>query len=269
MINKLKFGLIVLVALVAFGVGADANPQALSWTANQTVDLSDPDIDLTIVSGSAATSLVVGTGTIQVIIPNASVFTVTSASRSLVASGMTTSGVTDSCVAGTMTTIITGAAAGETITVTPGSSACGSGGTSGTGGGGSGSSSFLKKKATPATPADTTPPTDCLPGFIFSPSTGKNCNAATPATPALPPLTPGASLGNAYAFGQVTVKIGTKGEACMAWQSFLNAKANAGLVTDGWCGKLTIGAAKAWQASMGLVADGLLGPMSRAKAMMQ
>ena len=50
---------------------------------------------------------------------------------------------------------------------------------------------------------------------------------------------------------------------------FLNDKAAAGLVTDGWCGKMTIAVAKSWQASKGLVADRFLGPMSCAKAMMQ
>ncbi len=128
-----------------------------------------------------------------------------------------------------------------------------------TSGGGGGSSSG-SRRAIPAVPANVEAPADCLPGFLFSPSTGRNCNAATPAVPA---------QGNAYAFGQSTVKMGTKGEACKAWQMFFNDKANAGLVTDGWCGKLTIGAAKSWQASMGLLADGLLGPMSRAKALME
>lgn len=79
----------------------------------------------------------------------------------------------------------------------------------------------------------------------------------------------GASNGNAYAFGNTVVKMGTKGEACTAWQNFLNDKANAGLMADGWCGKLTINAAKAWQQAVGLIADGLLGPASRAKAMLQ
>jgi hypothetical protein len=72
-----------------------------------------------------------------------------------------------------------------------------------------------------------------------------------------------------YAFGNVLVRLGVTGEACLAWQNFLNAKANAGLATDAHCGPLTMDAAKAWQASQGLVVDGLLGPMSRAKAMMQ
>ncbi|MFA6257041.1 MAG: Ig-like domain-containing protein [Candidatus Paceibacterota bacterium] len=101
---------------------------------------------------------------------------------------------------------------------------------------------------------------------------GSRTKKATPATPAVPtvaPGTPASPNAQGYAFGTLTVKMGTKGEACRAWQMFLNAKSNAGLVTDGWCGKLTIAAAKKWQGSMGLVADGFLGPMSRSKAAMQ
>ena len=60
--------------------------------------------------------------------------------------------------------------------------------------------------------------------------------------------------------------MGTKGEACKAWQMYFNAKASAGLTVDGWCGAKTIAVAKTWQASVGLDADGLLGPASRAKA---
>lgn len=77
------------------------------------------------------------------------------------------------------------------------------------------------------------------------------------------------ATGNAYAFGNTLVKMGSKGEACKAWQTFLNDKANADLVTDGWCGKLTITAAKNWQKANGLKADGFLGALSRAKALLQ
>jgi hypothetical protein len=146
----------------------------------------------------------------------------------------------------------------------------------------SGSSGGGRNTTTPSTPAPNTPVT-CSPGQMFSTSTGERCTVSTSAV-FCPPgqmfntttgarcsavsnlSAPGAS---GYAFGNLTIKMGTKGEACLAWQSFLNDKANAGLVTDGWCGKLTMAAAVKWQASAGLVADGLLGPMSRAKAMMQ
>ena len=99
----------------------------------------------------------------------------------------------------------------------------------------------------------------CPSGQMFNTNTGERCNSVSGSS------TPGAS---GYTFGSATVKMGTKGEACRAWQSFFNAK-GAKLVVDGWCGKLTIEAAKSWQASMGLVVDGLLGPASRAKAWAQ
>jgi hypothetical protein len=128
------------------------------------------------------------------------------------------------------------------------------------GGGGGGGSSHSSTSATPAVPANESTPSDCTAGVMFSPTTGKNCNAATPATPN--------AQGNVYAFGQSTVKMGAKGDACKAWQMFFNAH-GSNLVTDGWCGKMTIASAKAWQMSVGLMADGMLGAMSRAKAMMQ
>lgn len=123
-------------------------------------------------------------------------------------------------------------------------------------GGGGGSSPH---KATPAVPAKVQTPEGCTAGVKFSPITGRNCNAATPAMP----------NPQGHAFGLSTVRMGTRGEACKAWQEFFNEKLGAKLVPDGICGKLTIGVAKGWQKAMGLKADGLLGPMSRAKAMMQ
>jgi photosystem II stability/assembly factor-like uncharacterized protein/methionine-rich copper-binding protein CopC len=68
-----------------------------------------------------------------------------------------------------------------------------------------------------------------------------------------------------YNFANILVKLGTKGQVCETWQNFLNDH-GAHLVVDGQCGKLTIAAAKLWQASVGLKADGILGPLSRAKA---
>lgn len=252
----MKFIKFIFLFIFLFGLAVSANAAALTWNVSQTVDLSSPDIDLTIGSGSEATSLVINAGNIQVVIPAGDVFTVTPASGGFTVSGNTSASVVNDCTSGLSTVEVTGGAGGETITIAPTGVACVNP---------SGGSSGSRPKSTPATPAVPVVvsgiPTDCLPGFLFSPSTGKNCNAAAPATPATP------AQGHAYAFGQNTVKLGTKGEACKAWQTFLNDKANAGLVTDGWCGKLTIAAAKAWQSSKGLKADGLLGPMSRAKAL--
>jgi|GEM_PF-142046 len=77
------------------------------------------------------------------------------------------------------------------------------------------------------------------------------------------------SVPNGYAFGTLLVKQGTKGEDCKAWQKFFNDKADAQLALDGNCGPLTMTAAKQWQQSEKLVADGLLGFNSRVKAAQQ
>ena len=90
--NKLKLGyLVVLTLAMALGMGGVANAANLTWTANYTVDLSSPDINLTIVSGSKASSLIVGTGTVQVIVASGDTFTITSADRDFDFSGDTTS----------------------------------------------------------------------------------------------------------------------------------------------------------------------------------
>ncbi len=115
---------------------------------------------------------------------------------------------------------------------------------------------------TPAVPA--TPAVVCPAGTMFDTATGARCTEFSPAIPATP-ATPAA---HGYAFGTILVKQGSKGGACKAWQMFLNDH-GANLATDGACGKLTMAAARAWQASVGLKADGLLGAKSRAKAMMQ
>ncbi|PIP68962.1 hypothetical protein COW91_02005, partial [Candidatus Nomurabacteria bacterium CG22_combo_CG10-13_8_21_14_all_32_8] len=140
--------------------------------------------------------------------------------------------------------------------------------------------------ATPATPATpTTPEVVCSPGQMFRATDGAKCTSNTSSTQVFCPpgqmfngttgercntvINAGAPGASGYTFGSGVIKLGTKGEACRAWQHFFNDKAGASLVADGWCGKLTIAVAKAWQKSMGLVSDGLLGAMSRGKANQQ
>lgn len=166
-----------------------------------------------------------------------------------------------------------GNVSGNTLTYTvtfPETSSPSNSGSSGGGG---------RRNTTPATPTNN--PVTCSPGQMFSTATGQKCtSSASTSAVFCPPgqsfntntgercnsvsdsSAPGAS---GYAFGQSTIKLGSKGEACRAWQSFFNSK-GAKLVVDGACGKLTVAAAKSWQTSRGLVADGLLGPASRAKA---
>src|SRR3989338_2876245 len=66
-----------------------------------------------------------------------------------------------------------------------------------------------------------------------------------------------------------TVQQGSSGQAVIIWQRFLNGYSSANLVNDGAFGPMTSAAAKIWQASRSLVADGVLGAMSRASAVAQ
>ena len=63
-----------------------------------------------------------------------------------------------------------------------------------------------------------------------------------------------------------TVKDGVKGEDARACQIFLNWCINAGLSTDGNCGRQTVKAIKIYQKTYGLTPDGKFGKASRAKA---
>src|SRR3989344_7525075 len=66
-----------------------------------------------------------------------------------------------------------------------------------------------------------------------------------------------------------TVQQGSSGQAVIIWQRFLNGYSSANLVNDGAFGPMTSAAAKIWQVSRSLVADGVLGAMSRASAVAQ
>lgn len=252
--NKLQFGLLALAVFAVLGLAVHVNAAALTWSADQTVDLSSPDINLTIVSGSEATSLVVGAESIAVVVASGDTFTITSADRELEVTGVTTSGSSSTCTSGTSTATINGGPDGETITISPGNNQCSSG--SGGGGGGGGSKKATTPAVIPATPAPIL--VFCPVGQMYDSMTGQKCNSTI--------STPGAS---GYALGTTLVKMGTRGEACKAWQMFFNTKRNAGLATDGVCGPLSMAAARAWQSASSLTADGLLGPASRAKAMTQ
>lgn len=67
-----------------------------------------------------------------------------------------------------------------------------------------------------------------------------------------------------YDFGTVTLRNGSRGNAVMELQRFLNTKLNLGLVVDGKLGPKTITVIKKWQKDHGLVADGLIGVKTKA-----
>ncbi|MFA5840727.1 MAG: peptidoglycan-binding protein [Candidatus Paceibacterota bacterium] len=94
----------------------------------------------------------------------------------------------------------------------------------------------------------------CANGNIFNTQTGLLCNnnqiSGTPSS---------------YDFGTVTLRNGSRGEAVKELQRFLNDKEGLGLVIDGKLGPKTIAVIKKWQADHGLVADGLVGKMTKAE----
>lgn len=274
------------------GVASSANAAAVSYSADATVTIDGTDY--TILSGSGADSVIVS-GTTLIVDPDASLtFTLVSPDGYDLNPDPETS---MTCDDGVSTVVI--AAAAATVTFTPNndviaceseSSGGGGGGggssshgsSSSSGGGGGSSSSSNNPPAEPGTVPVTCAPGQmfsavtgerctttnvvfCSAGQVFSPTTGERCNTYLPVSGGS--VTPAPAGG--YAFGTVLVKIGTKGEACRAWQMFFNNKAQAGLVVDGNCGPKTMAAARAWQSVSGLVADGLLGAMSRAKAQTQ
>ena len=244
MIKKLKIGLFVAV-LSIFGVVSYANAAALTWTANQTITLSSPAINLTILSGSKATSLVVNIGSIAVVVASGDSFYVTSAVRELSVTGNTSSSISKVCTAGTSTVTVVGGSAGETITITPGSGACTSAAADGGVGGG---------RITPPVIPPVVLDVGCSGGNKYNTSTGALCvnNVGTTA-PVL------------YNFGTTILKNGSKGEAVKELQRFLNATMNLGLIVDGKLGPKTIAVIKKWQKAHALVADGLIGPKTKAK----
>jgi len=57
-----------------------------------------------------------------------------------------------------------------------------------------------------------------------------------------------------------TLRLGSRGEAVMAWQEFLNANGYPCGIVDGIFGKNTENAVKQWQSAHNLTVDGIIGP---------
>src|SRR3989338_4776076 len=68
-----------------------------------------------------------------------------------------------------------------------------------------------------------------------------------------------------YNFGTITLRNGSRGDAVMELQRFLNARLNLGLVVDGKLGPRTIAVIKNWQSVNGLLDDGLIGVKTKAR----
>ena len=167
--DKIKIGLFI-VMLAIFGLVGFAYAADLTWTADSIVALSSPAINLTISSGSTATSLVVNTGTVVVTVPASGTFTISSADRMLLSTGEDQFGVINTtCSSGLVSTMaITAPSTGsESITITPATNQC----TTGSGGGGSGSGGGGTYTPPPVTtPPTVTPPTVPTPTNITFPT---------------------------------------------------------------------------------------------------
>ena len=240
MIKKLKIGFSLILALsLAFFAGAGmvyAAAGDLTWSAAQTIDLSSPDMNLTIASGSTASTFVVGTGTITPTLALGDVFTVATESAGDFSISHVT-GVIITCSSSNIATAAITAAGSQAYTITPSTTACSyvtSGG--GGGGGGGGTTTTTTTPTTPITPTTPTTPT-----------------TTTTTTPTTSPTT----TPTTYNLGTTTLKVGSKGEAVKELQRFL------GISADGIFGSITSAKVKTWQAEHGLTADGLVGPMTK------
>ncbi|MDD5720842.1 MAG: peptidoglycan-binding domain-containing protein [Candidatus Pacebacteria bacterium] len=101
---------------------------------------------------------------------------------------------------------------------------------------------------------ETTMSPGCSGGNKYNTSTGELCQNTVVAEAKV-----------TYNFGNKTLKNGSRGEAVMELQRFLNATLNLGLVVDGKLGPKTIKVIKQWQKEHDLVADGLIGAKTKAK----
>lgn len=264
MIKKLKIGLLILALVFLGATYVNAAAGDLVWSSAQTIDLSSPDLNLTIASGSTASSLVVNTGTIVPTLALGDVFTVSTAVAGDFAVSPST-GVSINCDSNTISTVVITAAGTQAYTITPSATPC-TFQAGGGGGGGGGGSSYVPPVTTPATPA--------MPGEIpgcgnrttgFSTSSAVSCVGNTSTIPATPASNPGYNMNTraSFDFGTKTLKNGSKGEAVKELQRFLNQVLNLGLVVDGKLGPKTIVVIKKWQKDHALVADGLIGPKTK------
>jgi len=136
--NKLKLGLVALGTIATIGLSASAALAAvLEYSANTSVTLTGSGVALVITSGSKATSLVIGTTSLDVVVPTSSTFTVTSANI-FNTSGTAGGVVTQSCSSNTNTLVITTTGTTGTYTLTPTGSQCAAVSAGGGGGGGGG-----------------------------------------------------------------------------------------------------------------------------------
>ncbi|OGI71114.1 hypothetical protein A3C60_01655 [Candidatus Nomurabacteria bacterium RIFCSPHIGHO2_02_FULL_37_45] len=268
MIKKLKVGLLIAVLSLAVGVGS-AFAADLTFNTNTTLTVNGNDYFIG--TGSTATSVVVDGTTATFVVPASSTLTLISTGRHTLSND---GGLTAVCTNTESTLTITGAA---TVIVTPSTTACGA--ISGGGGGGGGGGGSIPPVTPPVTPPVVSP--GCSGGNVYNTSTGALCMSSVAQaaiagcdnrTSGFSITTGGSCVGNivsaaatSYNFGTKTLKNGSRGDAVMELQRFLNQVLNLGLVVDGKLGPKTIAVIKKWQKDNGLVVDGLIGPKTKAK----
>lgn len=281
--RKGEVGATIAIVLLAVSLLSSSVAYAadLTYSVNTTIDLSDPDINLTILAGSTATSLSVGTGSFAVTVPQGARFTVTSASRNLTTSGGTSDGtISVNCGAGVATFEVLANVGSQTITVTPTSSACGNttaasagGGSSGGGGGGGGGGSYIAPTTpTPIVAQPTTPTTsatvESLKAQLITLQTQLLALLKIAAERGIVVGTP-STIASAGSFAS-DLFLGSRGANVRRLQEYLIARATGpaarALKANGTSllyGNLTKAAVREFQASVGISATGGFGPLTR------
>ncbi len=125
-ISKKVFGSILITTIGLLSVPSVAFAADLTYSADTTVALTSPTINLIILQDSTANSVVVNSGNVVVAVPFGDSFTITSASQGLATSGAIDSGaVTISCNSSQLQTVrIVPTTPTETITITPTGALC-------------------------------------------------------------------------------------------------------------------------------------------------
>ena len=290
--NKIKIGLVALGTIATMGLSASAALAAnITYSADTDVYLTSTGYTLTIKSGSVATSVVVNAGTIDIVVPISSTFTLASRNNvDLTGAGGATS-TTSTCSGTTNTRVFTtGAGSTGTYTITPNGGVC----AANAGGGSSSSTTTTTTSATPATPATpavpaVTPAVPATPATPASPAVLKALPYPAAKTTAemqanlavlIENLTSLQAYQKALSTTSVTTKFnsnlapGLRGQAVKVLQEFLKAQGAdiypEGLVTS-FYGNLTKIAVGRFQIKQGIVTSandagyGQVGPKTRAK----
>lgn len=269
MIKTLKISLLSLAvfSFLAFSGIAYATAGDLTWSANQTLDLT---VDLTIVSGSTAESIVINAGNVVPTLASGDVFTIST----VTAGNFTVSptlGVGISCNSDNTSTMTITATTGQAYTISASATACVSPSSSGGGG-------YVAPVEVPVVVTEPTPE------LIVVPASSLNSAQITAIIALLQSFGAEADvIANVRAsleggsvvsdnlsssISKFTKKISksVKSEV-MNLQTALNTALGASLVkplvVDGSWGRLTTSAIKQFQTAKGLDADGVVGPITR------